>query len=54
MTIKVPDVAARVNPADLPKKILREGNLTISAIAGHHRDNRGRCILEMQFPLGCR
>jgi ribonuclease BN (tRNA processing enzyme) len=38
MTIKVSDVAATIRPADLPHKILTEGNLTISTIAGHHRD----------------
>jgi ribonuclease BN (tRNA processing enzyme) len=38
MTIKASDVSATVNPTDLPKKIMSEGNLTISAIAGHHRD----------------
>jgi ribonuclease BN (tRNA processing enzyme) len=38
MTIKVSDVAAAVHPANRPKKILSEGNLTITAIAGHHRD----------------
>lgn len=38
MTIKATDLNASATPASTPKKILVEGGLAISAIAGHHRD----------------
>ena len=38
MTLKATDIAATVTPEPQPKTIFSEGDLVISAVAGHHRD----------------
>jgi ribonuclease BN (tRNA processing enzyme) len=38
MTLQAHDISAQVSAATVPQAIFSEGNLSITAIAGHHRD----------------